>query len=165
VETDRKRYNQVLFNLIGNAIKFTPKGLIRVHLSRNESHLITKVTDTGIGISQDDISKLFNFFGKLQKSSKINQSGLGLGLQISKMIVQELHGEIRVSSDEQSGTTFEFSIEIQEPKRKALFLQREELGRNPSMEGRRFFSVPSGQLDFLESLRVPSMIIDKLRDQ
>jgi len=146
VETDRKRYNQVLFNLIGNAIKFTPKGLIKVHLSRSEDHLVTKVTDNGIGITQEDISKLFNFFGKLQKTSQVNKSGLGLGLQISKLIVQELNGEIKVSSDGRSGTTFEFSIEIHEPKRRTMFLQsqREEMGRHSSLEVGGFFSVPSG---------------------
>ena len=60
---------------------------------------MTVVEDTGIGIKADEIDKLFKFFGKINHSSKINQGGLGFGLTISKMIVQQLNGEISVASE------------------------------------------------------------------
>ena len=87
ITSDKKRYSQVLFNLIGNAIKFTFKGYISVNVSYDGRYLITKVSDTGIGIKNDQIKNLFKFFGTLQKSNKINKGGMGFGLTISKMIV------------------------------------------------------------------------------
>ena len=84
---DQKRYKQVLFNLIGNAVKFTYTGRITIHVKVANGHLVTSVSDTGMGISKDDLKKLFQFFGKLSKSSDINRGGMGLGLTISKMIV------------------------------------------------------------------------------
>ena len=69
---DMKRYKQVLFNLIGNAIKFTYQGFIKVKLYLKESHLMTDVSDTGIGMKQEDLTKLFKFFGKLSESKRIN---------------------------------------------------------------------------------------------
>ena len=77
----------MLFNLIGNAIKFTFKGFIEVSLDFVNNRLITRVTDSGIGITQEDMEKLFKFFGKASHSKKINQGGMGFGLTISRMIL------------------------------------------------------------------------------
>ena len=87
IKTDQKRYKQVLFNLLGNAAKFTFHGSISVSISSINRKLITSVKDTGIGINPDDIQKLFKFFGKVSSSKKINKGGMGFGLTISKMIV------------------------------------------------------------------------------
>lgn len=72
--------------------------------------LITEVIDTGIGMKNEDLQRLFKFFGKLQMTKMINRGGMGLGLTISKMIVQELGGDITVSSTQGQGSTFTFSI-------------------------------------------------------
>ena len=88
IRTDQKRYRQVLFNLVGNAIKFTFKGSITIHVFCDKKELlVTRVIDTGIGISEADQLKLFKFFGSLEHSKKINKGGMGLGLTISKLIV------------------------------------------------------------------------------
>ena len=89
VFSDAKRLKQVLFNLIGNAIKFTFSGKIVVRACYNDksSDLEFEVEDTGVGIEQEDLVKLFKFFGKLSKSKEINKGGMGLGLTISKMII------------------------------------------------------------------------------
>ena len=84
----------MLFNLIGNAIKFTFKGSITVFVSYDDGFLTTEVTDTGIGIKEEDQTKLFQFFGKINDPGNINKGGMGLGLTISKMIVNELNGSI-----------------------------------------------------------------------
>ena len=68
--------------------------------------MITVVEDSGIGISEEDQKKLFKYFGSLQTSKKINKGGMGLGLTISKLIIQEMGGEISMSSDEGKGTRF-----------------------------------------------------------
>ena len=78
----------MLFNLIGNAIKFTFKGSIKLQIDYKDHYLITEVSDTGIGIKESEIDKLFQFFGKVSSCKKINSGGMGFGLTISKMIVQ-----------------------------------------------------------------------------
>ena len=110
--SDAKRYKQILFNLVGNALKFTFHGSIKLRITIVNDVLITDVSDTGIGIKQEDIDKLFRFFGKINHSGKINQGGMGLGLTISKMILQELHGKISVTSEFSKGTCFSFKIPI-----------------------------------------------------
>ena len=87
IKTDQKRYRQILFNLLGNSIKFTFKGSITLSIRFSDGCLVSEVTDTGIGMTEEDQTKLFKFFGKLKKSSNINKGGMGLGLTISKMIL------------------------------------------------------------------------------
>eukprot|EP00347_Sterkiella_histriomuscorum_P005611 403355932 len=108
--SDQKRYKQVLFNLVGNAIKFTFKGFIKLKLEYKDKFLITTIEDTGIGIQESDLSQLFKFFGKLVSASQINKGGMGLGLNISKLIVNQLKGQISVHSNYKKGTTFIFTI-------------------------------------------------------
>ncbi|TNV82568.1 hypothetical protein FGO68_gene2916 [Halteria grandinella] len=108
--SDRKRYKQVLFNLIGNAIKFTFSGSIKIEVSQFEGKLITRVKDTGLSMSSDQLKKLFRFFGTIKDYKDINRGGMGLGLTISKMIVESLGGEISVSSTPDQGSEFQFHI-------------------------------------------------------
>ncbi|CDW71696.1 multi-sensor hybrid histidine kinase [Stylonychia lemnae] len=120
VYTDEKRYKQVLFNLIGNAMKFTLKGSIIVKVTLIQADFIqTKVIDTGIGISTPDLKKLFCQFGKLSSPNKINQCGMGLGLSISKQIIEQLGGQISVKSQVCKGTSFKFTIKL-EPQQSEL---------------------------------------------
>jgi len=71
---------------------------------------MTQISDTGIGIKEEDLSKIFRVFGKLTGPSDINQSGMGLGLSISKLIVEKLGGTISIESQWAKGTRFTFSI-------------------------------------------------------
>ncbi len=84
---------------MGNATKFTFKGGISVSVKYQSNTLKVSVSDTGIGIGADDIQKLFQFFGKLENSKKVNKGGMGLGLTISRMIIRELNGEMSVKSE------------------------------------------------------------------
>jgi signal transduction histidine kinase len=81
---DKKRYKQILFNLLGNANKFTFKGAITMRIDCRNNTLITEVTDTGIGIKEEDLKLLFKHFGKLESSKNINKHGMGLGLTVTK---------------------------------------------------------------------------------
>jgi two-component system sensor histidine kinase BarA len=98
--------------LLNNALKFTMKGSISVMVTFNHdtNHLIVSVTDTGIGISEEDQEKLFKVFGKLRASSSINTNGIGLGLNICRTICEVFEGEIYVKSGLNRGSTFTFSI-------------------------------------------------------
>jgi signal transduction histidine kinase len=73
---------------LGNASKFTFNGYIAVKVKFEDEWLLSDVLDTGIGISEEDLKKLFQFFGCIAKSKDINRGGMGLGLTISKMILQ-----------------------------------------------------------------------------
>ena len=113
--SDQKRIKQVLINLVSNSFKFTERGGIKIKVTEFKRHdeefLKFEVSDTGVGISQKDIPKLFKMFGMLSKHrSKLNKSGSGLGLSISKRIVESLGGNIKVSSRENEGTKFKFTI-------------------------------------------------------
>lgn len=84
---DAKCYKQVLFNLLGNAVKFTFRGRVDVSMRFCAGCLVTEVRDSGIGIKPEDLTKLFKFFGCITKSKEINRGGMGLGLTISKLIL------------------------------------------------------------------------------
>ena len=76
--------------MIKNALKFTRSGRIdlRAYFDYDASHLCVAVRDTGIGIKQEDLGKLFSLFGKLQRTASMNSEGIGLGLQICKQLVE-----------------------------------------------------------------------------
>ncbi len=90
---DRLRMKQVLFNLVGNALKFTEDGGVTVSTRINDNLLEIAVVDTGSGISENDIAKLFSPFTQVDNSATRKAGGTGLGLAISKRMV-ELHGGI-----------------------------------------------------------------------
>ena len=104
----------MLYNLLGNALKFTYQGAVKVNIEflHHEKLLITKVQDSGIGIQESDLRQLFIFFNCLAKSKDMNRGGMGLGLSISKMITQQLGGEISVTSKPDVGSIFSFKIPI-----------------------------------------------------
>lgn len=115
VLADPDKIKEVLFNLIGNSLKFTPKGgTITVIFNRKDGYVETSIKDTGAGIPQEDIGKLFQKFGLLPGSYITNQTtvaGTGLGLYICRSIINLHHGEIRATSEGRGkGSTFTFSL-------------------------------------------------------
>lgn len=91
---DERRLLQVLINLLKNAIKFTKRGHIKLSASFDSirQRLIVHVSDTGVGIAEQDFCKLFNRFGKLHRTAEMNHEGIGLGLTIVKQIVEKAGG-------------------------------------------------------------------------
>lgn len=121
---DAVRLNQVIANLVGNAIKFTHKGQIELHVKKNKDigsklQLIFSICDTGIGIKEADVPKLFNYFTQLDESRTKQFQGTGLGLAISKRLVELMGGEICVESEFGKGSTFYFTIWVDETDKKS----------------------------------------------
>jgi len=115
---DESRIKQVLINLVGNAIKFTETGNIRLEVSANmidESlqELHFAVSDTGIGISEENIQSLFIPFTQIDSTATRKHSGTGLGLSICRKIIEEMGGRIWVESELGKGSTFKFIIPVQ----------------------------------------------------
>ena len=116
---DELRLSQVLVNLLGNAVKFTPKcGIITLSISEIERDtrscvLQFNVSDTGIGMSQEQINRLFNPFEQADSSISTKYGGTGLGLTISKNIIEKMDGRIWVESEPGEGSTFSFQIRLQ----------------------------------------------------
>ncbi len=105
---DEIRIRQVMLNLINNAIKYTPSGSVSIEISfdRTKSELQILVTDTGIGIRQEDMKKLFGSFQRLDESKNRTVEGTGLGLNITKRFVEMMSGDILVESEYGKGTSF-----------------------------------------------------------
>lgn len=103
---DKNRLSQVFKNLIGNALKFTDYGYIALEAEKKENHLIISVSDTGIGISKDEIKKIFTKFYQAYTGEDRNNEGTGLGLFISKEIVKKHNGTIWAESEVGKGSRF-----------------------------------------------------------
>lgn len=114
---DEKRLRQIIVNLIGNALKFTKQGEIAVRVEpemqiNNEVTYRFSVTDTGIGIPEDRMGRLFRSFSQVDNSTSRQFGGTGLGLAISKDLVDAMGGQIHVESEEGSGSTFWFTVPL-----------------------------------------------------
>lgn len=117
IVSDESRLKQLLVNLAGNAIKFTEYGYVHIsamakQINENYQEIVFSVTDTGIGIGQENIDKLFRPFTQIDNSATRKFGGTGLGLSICKKLVEQMEGKIWVTSTEGKGSTFSFSLPI-----------------------------------------------------
>jgi two-component system phosphate regulon sensor histidine kinase PhoR len=109
---DKDKILQVILNLIKNAISYTDKGTISITGEIHDDEYIIKVSDTGIGINEEDYDKIFKRFYRVDKARSRDTGGSGLGLSISKNTIHKHDGNIRVSSIVNKGTTFTISLPI-----------------------------------------------------
>jgi two-component system phosphate regulon sensor histidine kinase PhoR len=118
VIADPDRIHQVVSNLLYNAIKFTPNGgkiTLQANYDQIKNEVVISVHDTGVGILQEDLGRIFERFYKSDRARTRSRSGTGLGLAISRHIVQAHDGRIWVKSKENKGSTFYFSLPTANP--------------------------------------------------
>jgi len=121
---DPGRLRQVLINLVGNAIKFTDTGEVVVRVRRDESpgpgvQLHFEVADTGIGLTEEEMARVFSTYSQVDSSTTRKHGGTGLGLATSRMLAQLMGGEIGVDSEKGAGSRFWFTALFREGERKA----------------------------------------------
>ena len=123
--TDEQKVSQILRNFISNAIKFTPRGEVRVSAKRVDAQVEFEVTDTGIGISESDQRIIFEEFAQIDSSMQRRVKGTGLGLPLSKKLAELLGGGVEVSSNVGLGSTFKLIVPVNYPG--AAAVQEDEL--------------------------------------
>lgn len=131
VEADRTKLKQVLYNLLSNAIKFTPeRGKISVNAKKKGNMAEISIKDTGIGIPEESLEKIFQPFVQADSSTSREYGGTGLGLHIVKSFVELHGGEIRVESEYGKGSTFTFTLPMKTPN-KSPSQKRKKAKREP----------------------------------
>lgn len=150
---DSLKIEQILFNIIGNSLKFTDKGKIIVKCSvlknwENRQQISISITDTGIGMSEDYVRNIFNKFNQEDSSISRKYGGTGLGMFITREIVNLMKGEIIVKSEKNVGTCITVNLTIEkgsEKNRKEVFMDMQ----NISIEGTKILLVEDNELNQL----------------
>ncbi len=119
IEANAPLLSELFIIFLDNAIKYSPKNSeIKISDKKTDGHVIVSIADSGMGISKEDISHIFDRFYRTDKSrSKTNTSGYGLGLSIAKQIIDKHHGFIKVQSQVDKGTTFLIELPLKQPKK------------------------------------------------
>ena len=141
IETDRLRVEQILRNLISNALKFTKKGYVRLEISKANGSVSFAVTDSGIGIAKEKQQTIFEAFQQADGSTRRQFGGTGLGLSISRELAKLLGGEIRLSSEEGRGSQFTLVL----PERKGA-------------------SIPEARVEVIPSIAAEETVVDNNTD-
>ncbi len=115
---DFTRISQILFNLVGNAIKFTPQGSVRLRVTSTEQSakkatLLFEIIDTGVGIPENKLAAIFDDFVQISSAVSRSHAGTGLGLSISRKILQLHNSDIHVKSHEGEGSVFSFELLVE----------------------------------------------------
>lgn len=161
---DPKRLRQILMNLTGNALKFTETGSVTIKVTRQHQyndHNVTlkfEVCDTGIGLSEDALSKIFEPFVQADNTTARKYGGTGLGLAICKKLVERMGGTLSVNSTKNVGSTFYFNLP-------ALVVADDFLQDLPNLEGLSVLSLedhPKGALEIVRSLKSMGAMVENV---
>ena len=114
---DQRRMEQILINLLNNAVKFTEQGTVQLECSIDARELVTRIIDTGIGIRPEDVDNLFKPFRQIDTGLTRQYEGTGLGLSICKRLVEAMGGKIWVESEWGQGSCFTFTLPLERPHR------------------------------------------------
>jgi cell cycle sensor histidine kinase DivJ len=115
VQTNPRHIRQLWSNLISNAVKYTQEGSVTVTMAEENNHVITRITDTGIGIAKEDRERIFEDFYRTKAAKTCSQMGTGLGLALVKRIVETYGGQVNIKSVVGKGSTFTVSLPTQLP--------------------------------------------------
>jgi len=168
---DMLRVNQILTNVIGNAIKFTLEGSVKVHVAGDTAGDVTNleinITDTGIGVSEDKLDLIFEKFTQAESSTTRNYGGTGLGLAISRGLAEEMGGQLFASCNTDGGTTFTLQLPltiarpsiVTEPSSETL-----ETKTSPKERQSRFPSIKTADTQNAPTVNFNVLIIDNQND-
>jgi len=134
---DSLRFSQILINLLDNAVKFTEQGVVTLKVSESskvgdQHKLLIQVTDTGIGMSEEQCQNIFTKFSQADNTITRRFGGTGLGLAICKSLVELMGGDIKVTSEIGKGSKFEFSIDVKSDENRVLENNRNDNALNYS---------------------------------
>ena len=119
VEADRAKLRRILVNLVSNAIKFTSRGgRVTMRARREDGSVRVSVSDTGVGIAPEDVKRLFDKYEQARSRATRGEKGTGLGLYITKQLVELHGGEIKVDSEVGKGSTFSFTIPAEDTEKR-----------------------------------------------
>ncbi len=165
---DPNRLRQVLINLLGNAVKFTEDGKVTLDVEKGQGPILRfSVRDTGPGIPEEKQGLLFQSFSQVDSSSSRKHGGTGLGLAISKRLVELMGGTIDLTSKEGEGSTFFFTVPLEEAEEGAVLDSaeqipvQEETGQAKELLSTKFSELPES----LESLESPEASLDVAADE
>lgn len=139
LDTDEDRLRQILYNLLGNAVKFTETGTVQVTAHALNGHVRISVTDTGIGISPERLVDVFKSYDQIGYASDREYSGTGIGLSITKKLVELGGGEIWAESMPGAGSAFHFTLRLRKSPRRQHWPASEERGKSWSPRQRNAF--------------------------
>lgn len=124
VQGDENRLIQIMFNLVHNAIKFTPEGVVEIDGSEREGFVYISVKDTGIGMDEKTVQEIFDRYVQGSNANVVAEGGFGIGLYVSKQLIELHGGSLNVQSTLGKGTTFTFSIPV--AKTKQVIIPKED---------------------------------------
>ncbi|WP_455204201.1 ATP-binding protein [Kaarinaea lacus] len=167
INTDPTRLRQILLNLVSNAIKFTDSGWVSIDViySQHEQQMEFVVSDSGIGMTQEEQQNIFSAFSQADVSTTRKYGGTGLGLCISKQLAQMLGGDLRCSSEKGSGSTFRLTISVGENINSPVIENIEEVGEYKSAPSNSSIPSLSGEIllaeDSPDNQALVSLYIEK----
>ena len=163
---DEIRIRQIILNITNNAIKYTEKGSVTLHISfdRSDNRLRVSVADTGMGIRKDDLDKLFSSFQRLDETRNRNIEGTGLGLNITKQLAEMMGGIIRVESEYGKGSVFSAEIiqEIVDDTPIGNYMERLEQAQTKKEEFKPVLIAPKAKILIVDDNEMNLEVISEL---
>ncbi|MBU2881204.1 response regulator [Psychrosphaera sp. B3R10] len=164
---DPVRIKQIITNLCSNAVKFTGNGSVKISLNEQNECLVISVTDTGIGLSNEQLGKLFNRFEQADSSTTRKYGGTGLGLAISKKLAEIMGGDIEAISEENRGSCFTLRIPAKKSTLEKVKRAEKELDKAPDITGKVILLAEDNKINqtiFCSIVKPTNAIIDVAND-
>lgn len=143
---DPVRIKQVLLNLVANAVKFTESGQVSIHVKNAEEHLVFCIEDTGIGMTQEQVGRLFKRFEQADTSTTRKFGGTGLGMAITEAIIGMMKGTISVDSELGKGTNFQVEIPLDKAEVEVKTKERTE-HKTPELSGKKILLAEDNRIN------------------
>lgn len=168
LEGDEVRNRQIIINILNNAVKYTKEGMVKFLVkgirTDNDFLLMMQVKDSGIGIKEEDLNKLFDSFQRLDLEQNRNIEGTGLGLAITHNLVEQMHGRMEVSSEYGKGSVFTIYLtqEIIDSSPMGDFRQKSEESAKQAVDSSQSFTAPDAKVLVVDDNKMNLMVVKAL---